>query len=104
MKNLSQVEICDRDGHVIAIAKITKELTEISFLGEVIQDCIPQDIKDVLRDYHIACESGALRCFDDMQQKLHSFELQVVGIPAREAGVRLRDFQLGPDGLFSMDI
>lgn len=99
-----QVKICDRDGRVLALAKITEILSDVSFLGEVIQNDMPQDIEDMLSEYHVACESGALGYFDVMYQKLQSFELQVVGVPGKEMGVRLRDFQLGPDGLFSLDV
>ena len=99
-----QVEICHRDGRVVVIARITEKLTETSFLGEVIRDDIPQDMSALLQEYHEACESGSLVYFEVVLQKVQELELRVVGIPGREMGGRVRDFQLGPDGLFSLKI
>lgn len=98
-----QAEIHDRDGRVILIGKIS-EISETSFLGEVIRDDMPQDIRDVLHKYHVAAESEAFRECGNLLIKLLAFDLQVTGIPGKEAPVPVEDFQLGPDGLFSLQV
>ena len=98
-----QAEIRDRDGRVILVGKIS-EISESSFLGEVLRDDMPQDIRDVLEEYHVAAESEAFRECGDLLIKLLAFDLQVTGIPGKAAPVPLEDFQLGPDGLFSLQV
>lgn len=92
-----QIDVCDRDGRTIAIVNITEKVGG-AYLGNVIRDNIPQDIRDVLSEYHTACESGSILYFERVLEKVQALELQAVGIPGEEAGARLRDFQLGPDG------
>jgi hypothetical protein len=103
MSQLFQAEIRDRDGRIILIGKIS-EISETSFLGEVIRDDMPQDIRDVLQKYHVAAECQAFRECSDLLTELLAFELQVTGIPGKEEPVPLEDFQLGPDGLFSLQV
>lgn len=98
-----QAEIRDRDGRVIQIGKIS-EISETSFLGEVIRDDMPQDIRGVLQKYHVAAESEAFRECGDLLTELLAFNLQAAGIPGKEEPVPLEDFQLGPDGLFSLQV
>lgn len=98
-----QIQICDRDGHVVAVGNVS-EVLDGTFLGEVVSECFPKDLGDLLSEYHAACESGALGYCGRIQQKLVAFELRVTGIPGKARSVRLRDFQLGPDGLFSLDV
>lgn len=98
-----QIQLCDRDGHVVAAGTVS-EILDGTFCGEVIRDDMPEDLSDLLREYHVACESGALGCCGRVQQRLVALELQVAGIPGNERPVRLRDFQLGPDGQFSLDV
>jgi hypothetical protein len=98
-----QIQICDRNGHVVAAGNVS-EILDGTFCGEMIRDDLPEELGDLLREYHVACESGALGCCGRVQQKLVAFELHVAGIPGKETPVRLRDFQLGPDGLFSLDV
>jgi hypothetical protein len=98
-----QAEIRDRDGRVILIGKIS-EISETSFLGEVIRDDMPQHVRDVLQRYHVAAECQAFRECGDLLTELLAFELQVTGIPGKAEPVPLEDFQLGPDGLFSLQV
>jgi hypothetical protein len=88
---------------VLLIGKIS-EIAETSFLGEVIRDDMPQDIRGLLQEYHVAAEDSAFRVCGALLMKLLAFDLQVTGIPGKEAPVPLEDFQLGPDGLFSLQV
>lgn len=96
-----QVEISDRDGRVVAVAEIT-EMSDETYLGRMLRNDFSRDISEILEEYHATCESGSMSYLDVVLARLLAFELRVVGLPGKGASVPLRDFQLGPDGLFSL--
>jgi hypothetical protein len=98
-----QCEICDSDGCVIFVGRVS-DVSGASFLGEAVQDDIPQRIRNVLQAYHVAAECLAFRECGNLLIQLLTFRLQVRGIPGKDSALPLEDFQLGPDGLFSLDV
>ena len=98
-----KIDVRDRNGRIIAIAEINEKVDE-TYLGNIVRESIPQDIRAVLSEYHEACESGSIPYFERVLEKVQALELQAVGIPGKEMGARLRDFQLGPDGDFALKL
>ena len=98
-----QVEICDRDGRVVLIGKVSG-FCDGAFQGEVIRDDLPQKVRDVLQAFALAAEDSAMRECAVLFDELRALDLQVTGIPGKETAARVQDFQLGADGSFALRV
>jgi hypothetical protein len=98
-----QIEICDKSGHIFAVAEIT-ETSWRHLMGRLIREDMPPALWSALQEYHELIEAQVLSLLDEAQAKVRAWDLQVVGIPGRTSNARLIDFQLNPDGAFALEV
>jgi hypothetical protein len=98
-----QIEICDKSGHIFAVAEIT-ETSWRHLRGRLIREDMPPALRSALQEYHELIEAQVLSLLDEAQAKVRAWDLQVVGIPERTSSARLTDFQLNPDGVFALEV
>ena len=73
------------------------------FLGRLVEDKLPPDLRALLAEYQDIAEQSALRELDDVQARLRKFDLRVMGIPGMGEH-RIRDLQVQQSGSVAFQI